>query len=140
MAEASVDKIFELPIKLPNLPPRTLDRVILAGHRVHEGVRSERDGVVCGVLSDADVVVIRKYKAQLVVQVGADSLLLEHCFSREKCGAEARHIECVAQLKQRLLGRVVAVAIANITCGNAQDDGADEFDGQSDAVGNFDAH
>eukprot|EP00965_Chrysotila_dentata_P051901 1723044-Pleurochrysis_carterae.AAC.1 len=45
MAEASVDKIFELQIKLPNLPPRTLDRVIIAGHRVHEGVRSERDGV-----------------------------------------------------------------------------------------------
>eukprot|EP00965_Chrysotila_dentata_P100004 3304504-Pleurochrysis_carterae.AAC.1 len=33
MADASMDKIFELPIKLPNLPPRTLDRVILAGHR-----------------------------------------------------------------------------------------------------------
>eukprot|EP00965_Chrysotila_dentata_P099207 3280519-Pleurochrysis_carterae.AAC.1 len=49
-------------------------------------------------------------------------------------------MECVAQLKQRLLGRVVAVAIANITCGNAQDDGADEFNGQSDTVGNFDAH
>eukprot|EP00965_Chrysotila_dentata_P089148 2943742-Pleurochrysis_carterae.AAC.1 len=66
MAEASVDKIFELPIELPNLLPRTLDRVILAGHRVHKGVRSERDCVVCGVLADADVVVIRKYKAQLV--------------------------------------------------------------------------
>eukprot|EP00965_Chrysotila_dentata_P161276 5325915-Pleurochrysis_carterae.AAC.1 len=45
MAEASVDKMFELHIKLPNLPPRTLDRVFFAGHRVHEGVRSERDGV-----------------------------------------------------------------------------------------------
>eukprot|EP00965_Chrysotila_dentata_P003789 124172-Pleurochrysis_carterae.AAC.1 len=45
IAEASVDKIFELPIEspieLPNLPPHTLDRVSLAGHRVHEGVRSE---------------------------------------------------------------------------------------------------
>eukprot|EP00965_Chrysotila_dentata_P044129 1466854-Pleurochrysis_carterae.AAC.1 len=60
MAEASVDKIFKLPIELINLPPRTFDRVILAGHRVHEGVRSERDGLVCGVLADADVVVIRK--------------------------------------------------------------------------------
>eukprot|EP00965_Chrysotila_dentata_P123913 4096032-Pleurochrysis_carterae.AAC.1 len=40
MAEASVDKIFGLPIELPKLPPRTLDQVILAGHRVHEGVRS----------------------------------------------------------------------------------------------------
>eukprot|EP00965_Chrysotila_dentata_P037513 1247842-Pleurochrysis_carterae.AAC.1 len=68
MAEASVDKSFELHIELPNVPPRTLDRVILAGHRVHEGVRSERDGVVCGVLADADVVIIRKYKAQLVIQ------------------------------------------------------------------------
>eukprot|EP00965_Chrysotila_dentata_P158109 5223514-Pleurochrysis_carterae.AAC.1 len=29
MAEASVDKMIELT----NLPPRTLDRVILAGHR-----------------------------------------------------------------------------------------------------------
>eukprot|EP00965_Chrysotila_dentata_P090654 2992659-Pleurochrysis_carterae.AAC.1 len=29
---------------------------------------SVRDGVVCGALADADVVVIRKYKAQLVVQ------------------------------------------------------------------------
>eukprot|EP00965_Chrysotila_dentata_P130162 4303698-Pleurochrysis_carterae.AAC.1 len=36
MVEASVDKIFELQIELPNLSPRTLDRVILAGHRVHE--------------------------------------------------------------------------------------------------------
>eukprot|EP00965_Chrysotila_dentata_P162412 5364096-Pleurochrysis_carterae.AAC.1 len=103
MAEASVDKIFDLHIELTNLPPRTLDRVILAGHHVHEGVKSERDCVVCGVLVDADVVVIRKYNAQLVVQVGADSLLLEHCFGREKCSAEARHMECVAQLRQRLL-------------------------------------
>eukprot|EP00965_Chrysotila_dentata_P050578 1676213-Pleurochrysis_carterae.AAC.1 len=56
MAEASVDRVFELPIELTNSPPRTLDRVnTLAGHRVHEGVRSERDGVVCGVLADADV-------------------------------------------------------------------------------------
>eukprot|EP00965_Chrysotila_dentata_P020082 664377-Pleurochrysis_carterae.AAC.1 len=61
MAEASVDKIFELHIELTNLPPPTLDRVILAGPRVHEGVRSEHDGVFCGVLADADVVVIRKY-------------------------------------------------------------------------------
>eukprot|EP00965_Chrysotila_dentata_P046506 1545482-Pleurochrysis_carterae.AAC.1 len=68
MAEASVDNIFELPIELPNFPPRTLDRDILAGHRAHEGVRSERDGVLCEVLADADVVLIRKYKAQLVVQ------------------------------------------------------------------------
>eukprot|EP00965_Chrysotila_dentata_P046505 1545481-Pleurochrysis_carterae.AAC.1 len=68
MAEASVDKIFGLHIELTNLPPRTLDRVIFAGHRVHEGVRSERDGVVGGVLADVDVVIIRKYKAQLVVQ------------------------------------------------------------------------
>eukprot|EP00965_Chrysotila_dentata_P058518 1941020-Pleurochrysis_carterae.AAC.1 len=68
MAETSVDKIFELHIELPNSPPRTLDRVILAGHRVHNGVRSERDGVVRGALADADVAVIRKYKAQLVVQ------------------------------------------------------------------------
>eukprot|EP00965_Chrysotila_dentata_P043585 1449339-Pleurochrysis_carterae.AAC.1 len=68
MAEASVDKIIELPIELPNLPPRTLDRVVFAGHRVHEGVRSERDRVVCGVLADADVVVVRKNKAQPVVQ------------------------------------------------------------------------
>eukprot|EP00965_Chrysotila_dentata_P015664 518162-Pleurochrysis_carterae.AAC.1 len=60
MAEASVDKIIESPIELPNLPPRTLDRVILACHRVHEGVKSEHDGVVCGVLADADVFVIRK--------------------------------------------------------------------------------
>eukprot|EP00965_Chrysotila_dentata_P083971 2771962-Pleurochrysis_carterae.AAC.1 len=68
MAEASVDKIFELPIKLPNLSPRPLDRVILAGYRVHEGGRNERDGALRGGLADADVVVIRKYKAQLVVQ------------------------------------------------------------------------
>eukprot|EP00965_Chrysotila_dentata_P096905 3202549-Pleurochrysis_carterae.AAC.1 len=68
MADASVDKICELHIELTDLPPRTLDRVILAGHRVREGVRSKRDGVVCGVLADADVVVIWKYKAQLVVQ------------------------------------------------------------------------
>eukprot|EP00965_Chrysotila_dentata_P098461 3254747-Pleurochrysis_carterae.AAC.1 len=61
MAKASVNKIFDLP----NLPPRTLDRVILAGHRLHERVRSERDGVVRGVLADADLVVIWKYKAQL---------------------------------------------------------------------------
>eukprot|EP00965_Chrysotila_dentata_P168336 5559026-Pleurochrysis_carterae.AAC.1 len=52
MAEASVNKT--------NLPPRTLDRIIFAGHRVHEGVRSERDdGVVRGALADADVVVIQ---------------------------------------------------------------------------------
>eukprot|EP00965_Chrysotila_dentata_P112645 3722864-Pleurochrysis_carterae.AAC.1 len=68
MAEASVDTIFELAIKLPNLPPRTLDHFILAGHRVHEGVRSERGGVVCGILAYADVLVVRKYKALLVVQ------------------------------------------------------------------------
>eukprot|EP00965_Chrysotila_dentata_P017465 580589-Pleurochrysis_carterae.AAC.1 len=68
MAEASVDTIFELPIEVPNLPPRTLDRVLFAGHRVHEGVGSERDGVSCRVLSDADVVIIWKYKAQLVNQ------------------------------------------------------------------------
>eukprot|EP00965_Chrysotila_dentata_P006186 202131-Pleurochrysis_carterae.AAC.1 len=43
MAEASVDKMIELHIELTNLPPRTLGRVILAGHRVHEGIRSERD-------------------------------------------------------------------------------------------------
>eukprot|EP00965_Chrysotila_dentata_P094735 3132924-Pleurochrysis_carterae.AAC.1 len=36
MTEASVDNIFELPIDFPNSPLRTLDRVILAGHRVHE--------------------------------------------------------------------------------------------------------
>eukprot|EP00965_Chrysotila_dentata_P039926 1326188-Pleurochrysis_carterae.AAC.1 len=36
MVEASVEKIFELHIELPNLPPCTLDHVILAGHRVHE--------------------------------------------------------------------------------------------------------
>eukprot|EP00965_Chrysotila_dentata_P145984 4822899-Pleurochrysis_carterae.AAC.1 len=59
MAEMSVDKIFELPIKLINLPPRTLDRVVLAGHRVHEGIRSKRDGVVLGVLANPDVVVVR---------------------------------------------------------------------------------
>eukprot|EP00965_Chrysotila_dentata_P164684 5437097-Pleurochrysis_carterae.AAC.1 len=99
MAEASVDKIIELT----NLPPRTLDRVILAGHRVHAGVRSKLDGIVRGVLAGADVVVILKYKAQLVVQVRADSLLLEHHLSREQCSAEPRHIECVAQLKQPLL-------------------------------------
>eukprot|EP00965_Chrysotila_dentata_P032016 1067597-Pleurochrysis_carterae.AAC.1 len=68
MAEASVDKIFELHIKLPNLPPCTPHRVILDGHRVHEDVRSERDGVVRVVLANTDVVVIRKYKAQLVIQ------------------------------------------------------------------------
>eukprot|EP00965_Chrysotila_dentata_P048784 1619084-Pleurochrysis_carterae.AAC.1 len=68
MAEASVNKVFELHIELPNLPPRTLDLVILAGLRVHEGVRSEHDGLVCGVFADADVLVIRKDKAQLVVQ------------------------------------------------------------------------
>eukprot|EP00965_Chrysotila_dentata_P013245 437379-Pleurochrysis_carterae.AAC.1 len=68
MAEASMDKIFELHIELTSLPPRTLEQVILAFHRVHEGVRSERDSVVRGVLADADVVVIWKYKAQLVVQ------------------------------------------------------------------------
>eukprot|EP00965_Chrysotila_dentata_P025466 846837-Pleurochrysis_carterae.AAC.2 len=136
MAEASVDKIIELP----KLPPRTLDRVALASHCVQEGVRSEYNGVVCGVLADADVDVIRKYKAQLVIHVGADSLLLVHCLSREKCSAAARHIERVAQLTQRFLGRVFAVAIANITCGNAQDNGADEFDGQSDTVSNVDAH
>eukprot|EP00965_Chrysotila_dentata_P066130 2189463-Pleurochrysis_carterae.AAC.1 len=55
MAEASVYKIFELHIELPNLPPRTLNRVILANHRVHEGLRSKRDGIVCGALADADV-------------------------------------------------------------------------------------
>eukprot|EP00965_Chrysotila_dentata_P179345 5922165-Pleurochrysis_carterae.AAC.1 len=27
-----------------------------------------------------------------------------------------------------------------ITCGNAQDDGADKFDGLGDTVGNFDVH
>eukprot|EP00965_Chrysotila_dentata_P121312 4011093-Pleurochrysis_carterae.AAC.1 len=54
--------------------------------------------------------------------------------------SEARHKQCVAQLKQRLLGRVVAVAIGNITRGNAQDDGADELDGQSHTVSNFAAH
>eukprot|EP00965_Chrysotila_dentata_P070226 2319564-Pleurochrysis_carterae.AAC.1 len=36
MAKASVDKNFESPIELPNLLPGTLDRVILAGHCVHE--------------------------------------------------------------------------------------------------------
>eukprot|EP00965_Chrysotila_dentata_P005425 178179-Pleurochrysis_carterae.AAC.1 len=46
MAEASVDNIFESRIhRIAHLPPRTLDRVIVACHRVHEGVRSERDGV-----------------------------------------------------------------------------------------------
>eukprot|EP00965_Chrysotila_dentata_P230820 6198016-Pleurochrysis_carterae.AAC.1 len=70
MAEASVDKIFESSIEWPNLPPRTLDRVILDGHRVHEGARSERDAVVRGVLADVDVIVIRKYKAELVVHTG----------------------------------------------------------------------
>eukprot|EP00965_Chrysotila_dentata_P051700 1716020-Pleurochrysis_carterae.AAC.1 len=69
MAMASEDKISELPIKLLNLPPRTLDRVILAGYRAHEAVRSERDGVVCRGLADANVVLIPKYKAQLVVQI-----------------------------------------------------------------------
>eukprot|EP00965_Chrysotila_dentata_P156618 5174805-Pleurochrysis_carterae.AAC.1 len=58
MAKASVDSIFEMHIELPNLPPHTLDRVILAGHRVHEGVRSERDGVVRGALTDAEVFVV----------------------------------------------------------------------------------
>eukprot|EP00965_Chrysotila_dentata_P150701 4978915-Pleurochrysis_carterae.AAC.1 len=58
MAGASVDKIFESPIELTNLSRHTLGRVIPAGHRVHEGIRSDREGVVCGVLADADVVVI----------------------------------------------------------------------------------
>eukprot|EP00965_Chrysotila_dentata_P105221 3475262-Pleurochrysis_carterae.AAC.1 len=68
MAEASVDKIFELP----NLPPRTLDRVILAGHRVQNCISGERDGIVCGGFADADVVVVWKNKAQFVVEAGAD--------------------------------------------------------------------
>eukprot|EP00965_Chrysotila_dentata_P012784 422331-Pleurochrysis_carterae.AAC.1 len=56
MAETSVDKIFELLIELPNSLPRTLDRVvILAGHCVLDGFRSELGGVVRGVLADADV-------------------------------------------------------------------------------------
>eukprot|EP00965_Chrysotila_dentata_P122583 4051391-Pleurochrysis_carterae.AAC.1 len=60
-----------------------------------------------------------------------------------KCSSSFRgqaHIECVAQLKQRLRGIVVAVAIANIPCGNGPNDGADEFDGQSFTVNSFDAH
>eukprot|EP00965_Chrysotila_dentata_P040829 1353457-Pleurochrysis_carterae.AAC.1 len=62
-------RISNCPSNCPNLPPRTLDRVILASHRVHKGATSERDGVVCGLLADADVVVvIRKNKAQLIVQ------------------------------------------------------------------------
>eukprot|EP00965_Chrysotila_dentata_P032425 1081105-Pleurochrysis_carterae.AAC.1 len=98
MAEASVDKIFELPIEMTNLPLRTLDQVILAGHRVHEDVRSERDGV----------------------------LFVEYSRMRTwlSLGSTRRSSSFV---------RVVAVAIANITCENAQDDGADNFDGQSDA-------
>eukprot|EP00965_Chrysotila_dentata_P213757 6187823-Pleurochrysis_carterae.AAC.3 len=49
-------------------------------------------------------------------------------------------IECVAQLERCHHVGVVAVAIANIACGTTKTDGADEFDGQSLAVGNFDAH
>eukprot|EP00965_Chrysotila_dentata_P139198 4603041-Pleurochrysis_carterae.AAC.1 len=45
MARRAWTRFSKLHIELPNLPPRTLDRLILAGHRVHEGVRSERDGV-----------------------------------------------------------------------------------------------
>eukprot|EP00965_Chrysotila_dentata_P199681 6179534-Pleurochrysis_carterae.AAC.2 len=116
MAEASLDKIFGLP----NLPPRTFDRVVLVGNHVHEGVRNKRDGD----------------KAQFAVQVGADSfnLALEHGLSREKCGAEARPLECVAQLKQRLLGRIIAAAIANITCGAAHGNGTDLIYRAEDAL------
>eukprot|EP00965_Chrysotila_dentata_P040299 1337471-Pleurochrysis_carterae.AAC.1 len=49
-AKASVDKILELP----NIPPPTLDRVILAGHRVHENISGERGGVVCNGIADAE--------------------------------------------------------------------------------------
>eukprot|EP00965_Chrysotila_dentata_P173040 5710230-Pleurochrysis_carterae.AAC.1 len=68
MAEASVDKIFELPIELTNLPCRSRP---CHSHRSPHKRRCQkraRGGVVCGAFAEADVVVIRKYKAQLVVQ------------------------------------------------------------------------
>eukprot|EP00965_Chrysotila_dentata_P104265 3443306-Pleurochrysis_carterae.AAC.1 len=102
MAEASVDTILELPIEFPNLPPRTIDRVNIAGNRIHEGARSKRDGVV----SQSD------------------------CGCGRACNSEV----------QGAARRSVPVAIANITCGNAQDGGADEFNRQSNTVGSFDAH
>eukprot|EP00965_Chrysotila_dentata_P032024 1067824-Pleurochrysis_carterae.AAC.4 len=122
MTEASVDKII---VELPNLPPLTLDRVVLAGHRVHEGICGERDGIVCSGVADADVVVVWKNTAQFVVE----------------SSAETGHIECVAQLERYLYVGVVAVAIPNIACRNAQNRGGpNEFDGQIQAIGNFDAH
>eukprot|EP00965_Chrysotila_dentata_P170082 5613765-Pleurochrysis_carterae.AAC.1 len=54
MAEAGVDKICPSNCLICPLARSTVS-FSLHGHHVHEGVRSERDGVVCGVLADADV-------------------------------------------------------------------------------------
>eukprot|EP00965_Chrysotila_dentata_P071398 2359649-Pleurochrysis_carterae.AAC.3 len=91
--ERCLDKIFELP----NFPPGTLDRAFLVlGHHVHDDVRRERDGIVCESLADADVVVVCKCKAKLVVEYSS---------------AEARHVGCVAQLERRIHVKAVAAIL-----------------------------
>eukprot|EP00965_Chrysotila_dentata_P205009 6182691-Pleurochrysis_carterae.AAC.2 len=84
--------------------------------------------------------VVGKNKAQFDVEVDADALHFEHCVRREEESAEAGHVECIAQLERCFHVGAMAVTIPNIICGNAQNDEADEFDGQGEAVGNLDAH
>eukprot|EP00965_Chrysotila_dentata_P155391 5133643-Pleurochrysis_carterae.AAC.1 len=121
MTKASVDYIFKL--KLPNLPPRTLDGVDLASHCAHTVlIRRERDGVVCGSFADADVMVARKHKTKLIVEVCADVLLLEHGLRRQQGSAQAGDIERIVQLEDGLGGTVHAVFVAHITSRNAKND------------------
>eukprot|EP00965_Chrysotila_dentata_P243147 6205257-Pleurochrysis_carterae.AAC.2 len=70
VVDGSVDAINGEMAKR-NLPPGTLEHVILASSHVHDGIRRERDGVVCGSLADADLVVAWKYKAKLVSKSSA---------------------------------------------------------------------
>eukprot|EP00965_Chrysotila_dentata_P078833 2599772-Pleurochrysis_carterae.AAC.2 len=72
--------------------------------------------------ADADVVIVRKDKAQFVV---------------ERRG-QAHRVRRATQWLY-FVG-VVAAAIASITCGNAQNHGANQFDWQRNAFSNLDAH
>ena len=86
------------------MPPRTLDTSTCARSDggFESGIASgglERDRVVGSGFADADVLLRGENEAELVVEVSADALLLEHRLGREERRAKARNKECVGQFE-----------------------------------------
>ena len=79
-------------------------------------------------------------EAELVVEVSANALPLEHRLGGEKRRAKAGNIECVGEFEHGGRRRVVASSIAHITGRNFEYEGADELDGKRHAVGHLHAH